>query len=81
MNTPSKSQWDQLLASRRMLLVLLFCVTGFLGLPLLWMSRAFTPGEKILWSVLNTLYTLALIAIVVGVCYWCYLQMLDAGIL
>jgi hypothetical protein len=55
-------------------------MTGFLGLPLLWISQAFTVGEKVLWSVLNTIYTLILIGIAIGVCYWCYLRFQDAGL-
>ncbi len=80
MNAKPASQWEQLLGSRTMILVLLFGATGILGLPVLWMSRAFTTNEKILWSIVNSLYTLVLIAIAVGVCYWCYLQLQASGL-
>lgn len=76
-----RSQWEQLLSSRKMILLLLFCATGFLGLPLLWMSQAFTVAEKVIWSVVNTIYTLALIAATIGICYWCYQQFQNAGLL
>jgi hypothetical protein len=36
--------------------------------------------EDVLWSVLNTIYTLILIGIAIGVCYWCYLRFQDAGL-
>jgi hypothetical protein len=75
------SQWEKLLSSRKMILLTLFCVTGFLGLPLLWISRAFSIGEKVLWSVANTIYTLILIGMVAAVCYWCYLQFQSAGLI
>jgi len=78
---PSRSQWERLLSNRRSILLLLFCVTGFLGLPLLWMSHAFSTTEKVVWSIVNTIFTLILIGLCVGVCYWCYLQLHDAGIL
>lgn len=76
----ARSQWEQILSSRKTILLLLFCVTGVLGLPLLWLSPAFTAGEKLLWSIVNTLYTLALLALAIGVCYWCYLQFQNAGL-
>lgn len=60
--------------TRVIVFVTLFGVTGFLGLPLLWFSRAFSRREKIVWSVINTLYTLALIGITAAICWWSYLQ-------
>lgn len=69
-----RSQWASLLSSRRTILLLLFGATGILGLPLLWMSQVFTLSEKIVWTVVNTAYTLLLVGLAVGVCYWCYLQ-------
>ncbi|MEI8213815.1 MAG: hypothetical protein WCI02_16825 [Planctomycetota bacterium] len=76
-----QSKWEQLLSNRRSILLLLFCVTGFLGLPLLWMSHAFSRAEKIAWSIVNTLFTLALIGISVAICYWCYNQLVMSGVL
>lgn len=76
-----RSQWEQLLSNRKTIFLLLFGVTGFLGLPILWMSHAFTTGEKVLWTIVNTIYTLALIGLAAGVCYWCYLQFQEAGLI
>lgn len=39
------------------ILALLFLVTAILGLPLLWISRGFSPAWKIALSVIVTLYT------------------------
>lgn len=77
----ARGQWEQLLGSKAMVLALLFGVTGFLGLPVLWMSHVFTTAEKIAWSIANTIYTLILIGIVVWICYWCYSQFQAAGII
>ncbi len=60
--------------TRVLVFVILFGVTGFLGLPLLWLSGSFSRPEKILWSLVNILYTLALIAITAAICWWSYLQ-------
>jgi hypothetical protein len=75
-----RSQWEKLLSSRKTILIILFGMTGVLGLPLLWISHVFTVGEKVLWTILNTLYTLMLIGLAAGVCYWCYLRFKEVGI-
>ncbi len=61
---------DVILRSRTLIFVMLFAVTGFLGLPVLWLSPAFSKLEKCVWSVLNTLYTLILIAFTIAICWW-----------
>ena len=35
-----------------LVLGMLFFVTLFLGLPILWLSRGFSPLSKVLWTVL-----------------------------
>lgn len=70
-----KSPWNQLMGSKVLVLGLLFGVTGFLGLPVLWMSPVFSTAEKYVWSVINILYTLALIGICGAICYWAYSQL------
>jgi len=52
--------------SRWQLLLLLFGAMGVLGLPLLWSSRAFGLGGKLVLSLLVTLWT----ALLVGLCWW-----------
>lgn len=56
--------------TRFLILAMLFFVTGFLGLPVLWISRSFSLTEKIVWSLLNTIYTCALIAGTIAICIW-----------
>lgn len=60
--------------TRVLVFVTLFGVTGFLGLPLLWFSGSFSRREKMIWSLVNIVYTLALIAITAAICWWSYLQ-------
>ncbi len=52
---------QSLLDSPWLILALLFLVTAILGLPLLWISRGFSPAWKILLSVIVTLYTALLL--------------------
>lgn len=58
--------------NKAVVFALLFGVTGCLGIPLLWASRSFTRQEKLLWSVVVTTYTLALMSGVAGIVWWCY---------
>ena len=53
-------------------LALLFLVTGFLGLPVLWISRGFTTTMKVVLSIVVTIYTLLLIGCTVGVLWWAW---------
>lgn len=65
-----------LLGNRRALLVLLWGVTGFLGLPLLWISPKFSALEKLIYSVLLTIYSLFLIGMATGIVWWAYLRIM-----
>jgi hypothetical protein len=67
---------SSLLGNRRALLVLLWGVTGFLGLPLLWVSPKFSATEKLVYSVLITFYSLFLIGMATGIVWWAYLRIM-----
>lgn len=54
------------------ILLVNFGVTGVLGLPLIWYSKKFSSTQKIIWSIIVSIYTLILIGIVVAVCIWVY---------
>ena len=69
--TPADSQGLQ---NRLTVLAILFFVTGALGLPLLWVNRRFSIREKMIWSLVVTLYTALLIWGVAKVCWWSYQQ-------
>jgi uncharacterized membrane protein YcjF (UPF0283 family) len=70
-----RSKWSFVLESRVAMFGMLFCVTGFLGLPLLWMSQKFTHAEKVVWSVVVVIYTLVLIGLTIAICWWSYSQL------
>lgn len=69
-----RSRWGGVLDNRPAVLALLFLVMGFLGIPLLWMSASFSRTEKSIWSIVVTLYTLALIGATAAICWWAYVQ-------
>ncbi len=64
--------------SRWMVLAILFGVTGALGIPLLWVSKRFSLVERIFWSIVVTIYTLALVGVTAAIVMWSY-QMIMGG--
>jgi hypothetical protein len=65
---------ERLVQNKLAVLAVLFGVTGFLGLPLLWMNTRFSTFERWLWAVLNVVYTTALIYGAFRICLWSYRQ-------
>ncbi len=75
---PARFQDAALVQNKFAVLAVLFFVTGFLGLPLLWICRNFSNTERWIWAVLNTLYTCTLIWIVAKICMWSWNQISQA---
>ena len=70
----ARSKWRALIDSRLAMFGLLFGVTGFLGIPLLLICNGSARTEKIVWSIVVTIYTLILIGVAVAICWWSYAQ-------
>jgi rRNA maturation protein Nop10 len=66
-------KWDWIHRRRTVLFVLL-CATGALGLPALWLSRAFSTQAKIIWSIIVTAET----TLLVWLCYRSVQMAIDA---
>jgi len=49
--------WRDFVDRPVLLLAVLFFVTAAPGLPLLWISRRFSLAAKIVWTILNLLWT------------------------
>ena len=64
--------FGDLVQNKTAVLVTLFAVTGFLGLPLLWMNEKFTTTERIGWAVVNIIYTCGLLYLTYWICSWSY---------
>lgn len=67
---PTEGLYQQVLHSRLAILATLFCVTGFLGLPLLWMNPHFTTLQRWGWAIVVTIYTCLLIALAAWAVVW-----------
>lgn len=65
-------QGKKFLENRSAIFVMLFCVTGFLGIPVLCKSPVFTSNEKWFWSIVVTIYTCILIFGTVAILRWSY---------
>lgn len=61
-----------------LLLACLFCVTGALGIPLLWIGRAFSTPIKVLLSIVVILYTALVLWLFWLVMLWCYHRIVDS---
>ena len=57
---------------------LLFLAMGVLGLPLLWTTRAFAPGTKLVLAIVVTIYTALLVWGTGLVLQWSYTRIMDA---
>jgi len=70
--TPHGEQglFERVTHSRLAVLGVLFLMTGFLGLPLLWMNPRFSNMERWLWAVIVTIYTCILIALAGWIVMW-----------
>ncbi|MEM8733355.1 MAG: hypothetical protein AAGG44_03985 [Planctomycetota bacterium] len=67
-----KGKGKPVLENRLAIFLMILCVTGFLGIPILCMSPAFSKTEKWIWSIVVTIYTCILIAITAGIVWYVY---------
>ncbi|MFN3193480.1 MAG: hypothetical protein ACE361_23410 [Aureliella sp.] len=72
-----KRSGKKVLDNRLAIFLMLFCVTGFLGIPVLCMSPAFSRSEKVIWSIVVTIYTCILIAITAWIVWYVYSMYVD----
>lgn len=68
----AKAAASSMTDGRWMVLAILFGVTGALGIPLLWVSKKFSLAERIFWSIVVTIYTLALVGVTAAIVMWSY---------
>lgn len=77
MDNPKRTAFQELASSKRTVLLILFTVTGSLGLPLLFWSPAFSRSSKAFWAIVVTVYTVLLIWGTVLICLWAYREIND----
>ncbi len=61
-----------------LMLLMLFGVTRFIGLPFLWMSRGFSTTGKIVVTILTLLWTVIVFACFGAVVWWCWQRIYSA---
>jgi hypothetical protein len=55
-----------------LMLLMLFGVTLFLGLPFLWISRGFSTTGKVVVTILVLLWTAIVLACFAAIVWWCW---------
>lgn len=78
--TPAPSTepaWRSAIDNPWIVLGLLFFVMAICGLPILWLSRAFSTPMKALLSLVVTIYTLALFGCTAAVVWWSFTTLQD----
>ena len=73
-----RGSWREMVDNPWLVLGTLFFVTAALGLPVLWISRAFSRTNKIILSIVVLLYTALLLYVFWIVMVWCYTQIVDS---
>ena len=69
---PTSAGLRSLIDSPWLVLGMLFFVTAALGLPVLWMSKAFSRTTKGLLTIVVLLYTALLLYVFTLIMLWCY---------
>ena len=70
--------WRQAIDTWWVVLLSLFFVTAFLGLPLLWMSRGFSKAGKWFWSVAVIAWTVLVFWVFWLIMVWSYSRIVEA---
>jgi len=68
---PRQPTWRELVDSPWLMLTMLFGVTLFLGLPLLWVSRGFSPLGKIAVTIAVLIWTALVFWVFWLIMAWC----------
>ena len=63
---------NAVMKNRGLMLLMLFGVTAALGIPFLWMSKAFSRNEKIVWSIIVSVYTVIILWLFFLIMSWSY---------
>ncbi len=67
---PREDQLQSKLQSRAVVLFTIFVAAGAFGIPLLWVNKKFTQGERIFWSIASVLYSIGVLWIGAVILIW-----------
>lgn len=68
----SRAKFTDMLENRWVMIFVLFGVTAALGIPFLWKSKSFSKTEKIVWTLIVSVYTILIFWIFFKIMFWCY---------
>jgi hypothetical protein len=69
--------WRQVVDNPWLMIAMLFLVTAALGLPLLWISRGFSPLAKVLLTVAVLIWTALVLWVFYLIMAWCLPRIWD----
>lgn len=75
---PRAGGWREVVDNPWLVVGMLFFVTAALGLPLLWISRAFSTTWKIVLTLAVTAWTALVLWVFWLIMVWCYGQVAQA---
>lgn len=75
---PLPAGWRQAVDNPWLVLGMLFFVTAALGLPVLWISRGFSPLWKVVLTIAVLAWTVLILWLFWLVMLWCYNRIADA---
>jgi hypothetical protein len=75
---PRRRSWRDVVDNKWAVLGLIFFAMMFLGLPLLWASRAFSRVEKVVYTFVVLLYSVAAFGCFAAIMWWCYERVVSA---
>ncbi len=70
--TSVKVSWRDVVDNRKLLIALLFFATAGLGIPLIWLSRVFSPKAKLILTITVSIYTVVILWLFWRIMQWCY---------
>ena len=70
--------WRKAVDNPWLMLLVLFFVTAFLGIPFLWMSRGFTTFWKVVVTIAVLIWTVLVFWVFWLIMVWCYTRIADA---
>jgi hypothetical protein len=77
-NLPRPTGWRDAVDNPWLMLAMLFFVSLFLGLPLLWISRGFSTAWKVVVTIAVLVWTAVVLWIFWLIMVWCYGQIAPA---
>jgi hypothetical protein len=72
--TAPEAELESRLQSRLAVLFIIFVAAGAFGIPLLWVNKRFSQGERVFWSIVAVLYSIGVLVLGAVILMWIWNQ-------